>query len=153
MGYSTYFNGSFKLSRKLTVSEIDTLFSLSEGEVPDDLDDTLTPGDQCHWIPIEVLEDGRHKHLERGDPRSPLQCLLVSPNEEKMYDWDEWLSYLSGTLFKAWGVEMGGKMVWQGEDTGDSGVIFAKGNKVKFVSIDELARFMEDACGDDLYED
>lgn len=119
MGYSTYFDGSFELSRKLTVSEQDTLKNLSDwdGDRPDD-----APDSTCDWI---VDED------QEGNP-------YVRHNyEEKFRDWDGWVRYLAN-LFTSWGVTMSGRMTWQGEDTGDVGVIFVKDNRVKFVDISEM---------------
>ena len=132
MGYSTYFDGSFNLSRKLTVSELDTLQTLNawDKDNPED-----APDGPCDWV---VDED------KEGNP------YLRHNYEEKFRDWDEWTHYLA-KLFSSWGVQMNGRMAWQGEDTGDMGMIFVKDNQIRMVSISELAEFMEDNC-DDLYE-
>lgn len=117
MGYSTYFTGGFKLSKKLTDKRIVALATLCDytAEMPND-----APDSECPW---RVCSNGRG---------------LEDAAEEKMYNWDTWLEYLIENYFKPWGVQLEGKVTWQGEDTGDSGVIFAKGHQVKFVSIDEM---------------
>jgi hypothetical protein len=132
MGYSTYFAGQFDLSKKLTdkrIAKLAVLCDYGHDDMPDD-----TPGSDCPW---RVTADGKG---------------LEDAAEEKMYDWDTWLDYIVEFYLKPWGVEIEGRVSWQGEDTGDCGIIFAKGHKTKFVNIHELAEYMEDTC-DDLYAD
>jgi len=152
MGYTTYFNGSFELSRKLTVSEINTLLAMCAEETPEEFEDDedIPRSYGCPWVPY-AIKNKRPVHLERGVTGPDLEVILVPINEEKVYDWDVWMGYLAEKLFVRWGVKVSGRVVWQGEDSGDSGVIFAKDNKVKLVNIHELAEFMDDNC-DDLYE-
>jgi hypothetical protein len=137
MGYTTYFTGSFELSRKLTVTEQETIRAFYDDY--DDLDENYpdlpkSPGSSCVW----TVSD-------EGDAIEPLA-------EEKMYHWDDWIRYICEHVLEPAGVKANGRSVWHGEDVGDSGVIFVKDNRVRLVNIEELAAFMEDAC-DDLYDD
>ncbi len=90
-----------------------------------DLEDTHpdlpeAPDNSCVWT---VSED--------GDAIVPL-------SEEKMYQWDEWIMYICEHVLEPAGVKANGRSTWHGEDVGDSGVIFVKDNRVKFVSIEEM---------------
>ena len=130
MGYSTYFDGHFEMSQKLTVSQIDTLLELTrwDTDAPED-----APNDQSPWQPVE------HKTKRVLEPGGKdLMCVLESINEEKIYRWADWLEFLIDKYFDPWGVKLNGDMIWQGEETGDSGVIFVKNNRVKFVPITEM---------------
>jgi hypothetical protein len=49
---------------------------------------------------------------------------------EKFYNYVEWIEYLINTFLKPWGYKVNGSVVWQGEDTGDVGVIEVKDNVV-----------------------
>lgn len=117
MGYSTYFDGVFELNRRLTASELETMRNLTDySNKPDD-----TPDSECQWIIDEV-----------GDTQ-----ILRHDYEEKFYNWDEWLTYLT-RLFDGWGVKMGGSVVFQGEDTGDCGLIVVEDNKARFFNVRDL---------------
>ncbi len=118
MGYSTYFSGFFELSRKLTVSELETIQTLNDwsGDNPDD-----APDGTCDWVIGEY--EGK--------------AIVHHNHEEKFREWEDWTRYLA-KLFKSWDVKMNGRVVWQGEDTGDCGTVFVKNNEVEFVSIDEM---------------
>ena len=117
MGYSTYFSGSFELTPKLNVSQIETIKNLCEYNVENP---EGTPGDECVWT---VSDDGTS---------------IESVDEEKLYDWDEWLRYLLTNVLEPAGVKANGSVVWDGEDTGDAGVIFVKDNDVRFVGIESM---------------
>ncbi len=49
---------------------------------------------------------------------------------EKFYSYTEWLVYLIYKILAPNGYELNGKIVWQGEETGDVGEITVKNNKV-----------------------
>jgi hypothetical protein len=115
MGYTTYFIGTIKLSRKLTVTEQETIRAFYDEESPDGAPDT-----SCVWT---VTEDGDE---------------LDTYPEEKMYDWDDWLRYILDEVLEPAGVKANGRTTWQGEDIGDSGVIFVKDNEMRLVGINEM---------------
>jgi len=114
MGYSTYFSGSIQLDRTLSVTEADTIRAFYD-ESPDG-----APGSSCVWTVSEA-----------GDT-------LETHDEEKMYDWAEWLRYICDNVLKPAGVKATGRVTWHGEDIGDAGVIFVKDNEVRLVNIDEM---------------
>ena len=116
MGYSTSFDGSFELSEKLAVSQLETLRSFRDYDnLPEG-----APDAECPW---EVTDDELH-----------LEVL----GEEKMKEWAEWLTYICEHVLVPGGATLSGSVVWQGEDIGDCGVIFVKDNQVRFVGIHEM---------------
>jgi len=70
------------------------------------------PGLWCQWVPSD---DGARIEWDG--------C-------EKFYDYAEWLRYLVEHFLAPWGYTLSGDVEWQGEGSGDSGVIRVKGNKV-----------------------
>jgi hypothetical protein len=70
------------------------------------------PGLWCQWNPSE---DGTE---------------IVWDGSEKFYNYVEWIEYLIDTFLEPWGYKVNGSVVWQGEDTGDVGVIEVKDNVV-----------------------
>lgn len=49
---------------------------------------------------------------------------------EKFYSYIEWLKYYIDNFFEPWGVVANGEIKWQGEGTGDIGLIVVKNNLV-----------------------
>jgi len=126
MGYSTYFAGSFQLSRKLTVTEQETFNAITgTGDLAEHMEglqekhEDLVPRSECPW---KITGDDR----------------LEDVAEEKMNQWDEWLKYICANVFEPAGVKTNGRVTWHGEDTGDAGMIFVKDNEVRLVSIDDM---------------
>lgn len=117
MGYSTYFSGRIELDKPLTASSITTIETLCDYTAPNPSD---APEGECVW---KASSDGR---------------FIESLNEEKMYRWDDWLEYLLETVVAPEGIKANGRVIWQGENTDDSGTIFVKDNRMKLVSIDEM---------------
>lgn len=117
MGYTTDFRGAFKLDRPLNVLQVTTLKEFAEEphSGPD------VPGSWCQWVPTE---DGTGIEWD---------------GTEKFYSYTEWLEYLVEHFLKPWGLVLSGSVVWHGEESGDSGVIYAKDNRVKAVP-DEVVR-------------
>lgn len=52
---------------------------------------------------------------------------------------DRPLEYLVEHFLKPWGYELSGSVIWYGEEPGDSGVLYAKGHRIKAVP-DEVLR-------------
>lgn len=117
MGYSTYFTGRIELNKHLTVSTIETLRAIREGS-------KTLPGmpqrSDCPWV---VCRDGKG---------------IESANEEKMYDWKEWLVFLLRKVIEPEGYQATGRVFWHGEEAGDAGVIFVRDNRAKFVSVQDV---------------
>lgn len=70
------------------------------------------PGLWCQWVPTEG-----------GDG-------IEWDGGEKFYDYVEWLEYLVEHFLKPWGIEIRGRVRWQGEEDEDRGVIVADGRDV-----------------------
>ena len=70
------------------------------------------PGLWCQWNPNE---DGTE---------------IAWDGSEKFYNYIEWIQYLITTFLAPWGYKVNGEVVWQGEETGDVGVIEIVDNEV-----------------------
>lgn len=70
------------------------------------------PGLWCQW---EITDDGRY---------------LQWNGAEKFYNYVEWMAYLIDHVFKSWRCVLTGRIEWQGEEEGDTGVIVLKENVV-----------------------
>lgn len=73
------------------------------------------PGLWCQWTPTN---DGAALEWDGG---------------EKFYDYVEWLEYLVAHFLKPWGYAIEGAVQWQGEESDDRGVIYARGDQVEAV--------------------
>ena len=106
MGYNTDFDGSFKFSRELTVSEYRELESFSR----DRHDDITYPSCYCQWETdgISLYWDG----------------------QEKFYGYEQWLKLLINKFFIPWGITLNGKVRWRGEAFDDIGTITVLNNVV-----------------------
>lgn len=114
MGYTTDFDGSFKLSRVLTVEEKKILDDFSEERHGGNLDAYLGyPGFWCDWVPTE---DG--KGIEWN-------------GTEKFYDYEKWIQLIIDTYLTPWGIKLTGRVRYQGEEIGDHGTVSVVKGKVK----------------------
>ena len=118
MGYTTDFSGQFKLDRPLNVLQLTTLKTFADERHDGE---PGAPGVWCQWVPTE---DGEGIEWD---------------GNEKFYRYTEWLEYLVEKYLKPWGLSLSGSVTWHGEDAGDSGVVYAKDNRVKAVA-DESVR-------------
>lgn len=71
------------------------------------------PGLWCGWTPAD---NGQ---------------AIVWNELEKFYYYVEWMEYLIRHFLKPWGYVVNGKVRWDGEDSGDSGVIHARNNIIQ----------------------
>lgn len=109
MGYTTDFDGEFRLSRPLTVAEYRQLHELSNTRHGGDTrHDPKFPGFYCQWVTNEdataILWDGG----------------------EKFYEYVDWMNYIIDNYLSKWGVTLSGKIHYQGEATGDHGNLVIK---------------------------
>jgi len=111
MGYTTNFVGSFQLDKQLTLDDYRYLQAFNK-EDHRDKDYSPEYGYYCQWIPTE---DGRG---------------LCWDDREKFYNYVEWLQYLIVNFFIPTGYTISGEVTYQGEDTGDCGVIKIENHKV-----------------------
>lgn len=50
---------------------------------------------------------------------------------EKFYEYEEWLRYAIEHFFKPWGYTLNGEIEWQGEDSGDRGILNVNNNTLR----------------------
>ncbi len=151
MGYTTEFDGRFNLDKPLTVPQFNYLKAFNETRhmrrnadalmlTPDPLrvkvglplgnegeyyvadesqavlviiqTPTTQPGLWCKWVPTE---DGEGIEWD---------------NNEKFYDYIEWLEYIIENFLKPWGLTLSGTVTWEGESNSDIGKIVVTDNKV-----------------------
>lgn len=108
MGYTTTFSGHIDLSRKLTMAEAKQILEFNDD--PDCIP-APNPGGYMQWVPSESLD------------------AIGWDGNEKFYDYVEWLTWLCAWL-KERGIETGGELLWSGEDTDDTGIIYVVGGVV-----------------------
>lgn len=108
MGYTTEFTGALKLTRKLTLAEARTLLEIAEGDKG-----TEATGIDAYfqWVPADTLEH------------------IVWDGNEKFYKYTEQLRWLCKWLTQR-DIGANGTLVWQGEETGDTGTIVVLENEV-----------------------
>ncbi len=124
MGYTTYFNGEFKLDKPLFPAHREILESLSKDSPPSSsvqahiLSTPILPNDPdrpdswCDWIPSE---DG---------------TAIVWDEGEKFYNYVEWLDYIIAKYLAPWEYVLNGEVSWEGEDSDDFGIIKVVDNKI-----------------------
>ncbi len=112
MGYTTEFTGAVKLGRKLTMAEAKDLLELASS----DKSETVT-GIRAYlqWVPADTLEH------------------IVWDGNEKFYKYVEQLKWLCGDWLEQRGITANGELYWQGEETGDTGLLSVVDNKVSAV--------------------
>ena len=108
MGYNTDFNGEFNLDKRLDLQHEALLINFAE----DRHDTGACPGAWCGWVPNE---DG---------------TAIVWNEQEKFYDYIEWIKYLIEVYLTPWGYVVNGSVYWYGEEGGDTGRIDVENNVV-----------------------
>lgn len=111
MGYNTDLHGKFNLDKALTVEQAKKLEEFAD-ERHEPGDGAGYPGYWCQWVPSS---DGMG---------------LEWDGNEKFYDYVEWLEYLIKHFIKPWGLKLNGEVEWEGEESGDLGLIIAKDNEI-----------------------
>jgi len=112
MGYTTEFEGEFRLSRPLTVPEYRKLHELANTRHGGDTrPDPKFPGYYCQWT---VNEDA---------------TALVWDGGEKFYEYVDWMNYIIDNFLKPWGVTLSGTIHYQGEAIGDHGNLVIRDGK------------------------
>lgn len=99
MGYTTEFDGCFKLSQPLSVEQKNELDQFAE-EIH-----TRPIEGYCQWIPTL---DGTGITWDGG---------------EKFYDYVAWLKLIIRRFLRPWGLVLNGQVTWQGEESDDMGMI------------------------------
>lgn len=111
MGYTTSFSGSFSINPPLSCEHHSELNEFADTRHAE----SQCPGIWCNWISANSGSD------------------LEWNGAEKFYSYTEWLIYLVDTFFKPNGYAIAGQVEWQGEESGDSGIIYAMDNHIEAV--------------------
>jgi hypothetical protein len=158
MGYTTNFEGEFKLDKPLTVAQIDYLraFRATRRMKRDASKVGLLSDPKRHAVDLPIGEFGeyfvgneanygqdRDESVLDGNSPPPSQPGLWcqwEPNGdgtgicwdggEKFYYYVEWLEYIVERFLKPWGLTLSGEVEWRGEDPSDLGLISVKGNVI-----------------------
>jgi hypothetical protein len=115
MGYTTEFEGSFRLSRELNDEEARWLDDLMHGELPG------IRGYSCDW---ELNDDLRS---------------ITWNGMEKFYDYVEWMQHIVDSLKSEFDVDVTGTVYYWGESHDDHGVLKVVDGKV--LQIDDSEHF------------
>jgi len=110
MGYTTDFEGRFRLNKRLKKSHEKKLKDFAGGY--HSKENGGCPGGYCQWVPTD---DGE---------------AIVWDGNEKFYDYIDWIEYLVKEFIDPWGYVLNGEVEWTGEDPRDIGKIEIKDNKV-----------------------
>lgn len=106
MGYNTDFSGNFNLHPAIN-SEQKKIYDDFQNKRHDYTD---KPGLYCQWV---ISDDGKSLEWDGG---------------EKFYNYIEWLEFINNTFFKQWKISITGFIQWDGDDFGDSGIIYISKN-------------------------
>jgi hypothetical protein len=108
MGYTTEFDGQFTVTPTLSLEHFNRLNDFwderHEGKE--------FPGYYCQWIPNKT------------------GTAIEWDENEKFYDYIEWIVYLIKNFLAPWGYKLNGTVLWSGESRGDTGVITITDNRV-----------------------
>ncbi len=104
MGYSTSFKGTFLFDKALSPETV-ALIERLENDSRDFKDGVTYPGAYCQWI----LTGGRTG--------------LGWDNNEKFYDYVEWLQFIIDEILKPAGVKLTGTVNYSGDDPCDCGLL------------------------------
>jgi hypothetical protein len=166
MGYTTYFEGSFKVEPPLEGRHAVYLHAFNDARhMERDVAMTaLLPDPVREAVGLSVGKYGEY-YVGESEAMAPggdvldynrppigqpgLWCKWVPTDdnagiewsqEEKFYDYIKWLKYLLSHFLIPWGYQVSGSVRWEGEEQGDTGVIIVRHNKV-------YARFSETSLG------
>lgn len=144
MGYTTDFNGTLKLNKKLSEEDHKFLNKLAETRR------MARKVDAKYGVEGEFYVDGGgmfgqgrednvidHNRPPRTQPSLWLQWVPTEDGMgiewdggEKFYNYVEWLEYLIEKILEPRGYILNGEVYWYGEDRGDNGIIKVKDNQV-----------------------
>jgi hypothetical protein len=159
MGYTTDFEGSFKITPPLTEAHREYLVAFNESRrmrrdpaiaatLPDPKRTAinLDVGDEgglyvgASGFGLMEYQDGSVLDVNGPPAGQPgLWCQWRPSNDGTRLEWDqnekfdnyvEWLEYLMGTLLLPWGYTLNGSVDWRGEEFHDTGTIHLKVNKI-----------------------
>lgn len=159
MGYTTDFQGSFRLDKPLSLPQYQYLKKFAESrrmgrnaKIAETLDDptriaaNLPIGKEGEYFvgaggsfgqseDESVVDGNGHPSTQPG-----LWCQWVPSEDgteikwdgnEKFYCYTEWLEYIIENFLKPWGLTLNGEVTWEGEESDDLGKIIVSDNKIQ----------------------
>lgn len=161
MGYTTEFTGSFTVTPALATEQIRYLKSFAETRrMIRDAEIVATLPDPIRWaVNLPAGIDGsyfvggaglrgqdvdssvlNHNTPPRTQPGLWCQWMpsedgktIAWNKEEKFTHYVEWLRYLVDNFLKPWGRSLDGQVDWQGDNSQDIGVLYARDGRVETV--------------------
>ena len=156
MGYTTIFDRTFKLNKRLLDSEAIYLLEFSRTRrmkrnpailqsIPDPARAAvnLPVGEEgCYFVNQKWDEDSEVSVVNHNRPpktQPGLWCKWIPTADgggikwsgaEKFYDYVEWLQYIINNFLKPWGYVLRGEVNWQGEREEDVGMILVENNVI-----------------------
>ena len=144
MGYSTDFDGTLKLNKKLSEEDHKFLTKLAETRRMARKVDAKYGVEGEFYVDGEGMfgQDQEDNVIDHNRPPSTQPSLWLQwvPTEdgmgiewdggEKFYNYVEWLEYLIEKILEPRGYIMNGEVYWYGEDREDIGIIKVKDNQV-----------------------
>lgn len=144
MGYTTYFTGAFKLSRKLSDVEREYLIKFNETRR------MARRLDPIYGVEGEFYVDGSGDYGQDNEdniinynnpPKTqpglwcgwrPSECgeYIAWDGIEKFYGYVEWLKYIITKFLEPAGIKLNGIVNWVGEDSLDKGCIIVTDNVI-----------------------
>lgn len=133
MGCTTRFNGHFHLDREPPLSVLKRLRELEDAGTRSLKDGIAYPGQFCQWVVT--------KHLDG----------IEWDQNEKFYEYTEWLQWIIDEILKPAGINLFGRVEFQGEDVQDHGWLVVEDDQHVRVEktpevqeeFDELRRFKD----------
>ena len=148
MGYTTDFEGAFKLNRKLRKTDQDFLNALANTRRM-----KRKGMDPKYGVDGEFYVGGANDgNFGQFDNKCVVDCntppktqpglwcqwvpsedgkTIVWDGNEKFYKYVEWLTYIIDKILKPRGYVLNGEVYWSGEEQGDVGFIVVQNNVVK----------------------
>lgn len=156
MGYTTIFDGTFHLNKRLLDSEAIYLFEFSRTRrmkrnpailqsIPDPARTAvgLPVGEEgCYFVNEKWDEDSEVSVVNYNRPpktQPGLWCQWIPTADgggiqwsgtEKFYDYVEWLQYIINNFLQPWDYVLNGEVNWQGEREEDIGTIVVASNLI-----------------------
>lgn len=156
MGYTTTFEGTFHFNKRLLDREFLYLCEFSRTRrmqrSPEILLDVPDPArtavglplgeEACYFVNQEWDEDSEISIVDYNSPpknQPGLWCQWVPTADgggikwngmEKFYYYVEWLQYLIDNFIEPWDYILNGEVNWQGERSGDRGIILVEKNQI-----------------------
>jgi hypothetical protein len=168
MGYTTIFDGTFHLNKRLLDSQALYLFQFCRTRrikrnpailesIPDPAREAvnLPVGEEgCYFVNEKWDEDSEVSVVDYNRPPNTqpgLWCQWIPTADgggikwsgtEKFYYYVEWLQYIINNFLEPWGYVLNGEVNWQGENEEDIGMILVTNNVIIFPEdAEELLRY------------